>query len=138
MYSVELKCEKCQHLHTKKYENLALHEVLICVKSMEIDLLSCKVLCDKCGAIGPTRIRIKDVFSTVFFEKIITPIPSNFVKSNEMNILGDVINLHKKPCFLCKGLGDIEIEFKAHKTMDLKSIHTEKCPMCLGKGYLDK
>lgn len=138
MYSVELKCEKCQNLHTKKYENLALHEVLICVKSMEIDLLSCKVFCKKCGSIGPMRIRIRDVSCHVFFEKIITPIPSNFVKTNKMNILGDLIKLNKKPCFLCKGLGSIEIEFKAHKITDLKSIHTEKCPMCLGKGYLDK
>lgn len=137
MYTIEIRCEKCQNYHNKKYNNLALHEVLICIKSMEMDLLSCKILCEKCGSVGPARIRIKDVTSAVFFEKIITPIVPH-TKSNTYNVLDKFKKLGKPPCFLCKGIGSIEIEYKAHKTIDLKGIYTEKCPLCLGKGYLKK
>jgi len=137
MYSIELKCEKCQNYHNKKFKNMTLQDVLICVKSVELDLLSCKLFCEKCRMVGPARIRIKDLYNEVFFEKIITPIVPN-VASNTGNILDHFKKMGKPPCFLCKGIGSIEIEHKAHKTIDLKSIHTEKCPICLGKGYLDK
>jgi len=137
MYSIELKCKKCQNRHTKKYDNLAFHEVLICAQNMELDLLSCKILCEKCGATGPTRLRITDVSSEVFFEKIITPIPP-YVKPTTISALQNFKKMGKPPCFLCKGEGSLEIEYKAHKTLDLNGVHIEKCPACLGKGYLEE
>lgn len=137
MYRIELRCEKCQNQHIKKYDNLAFHEVQICAQSMELDLLSCKILCEKCGATGPTRIRITDVYSEVFFEKIITAIPP-YAKPNTISAFENFKKLGKDPCFLCKGDGAIEIVSKAHKYLDLKGINTDKCPQCLGKGYLSK
>jgi hypothetical protein len=42
------------------------------------------------------------------------------------------------PCFLCGGKGTIEVSKKGHTQKDIRSIMTEECPICLGKGYIDE
>ena len=135
MYSAELTCKKCGHkLYIEKSE---LWRIVSIANDLETEIINENVCCNLCQEFGPMHLVIKNIsIGLRIFEKIISPTPNvpKYGKS-PIETLG-IKPTMDNPCIVCCATGQLEIQYKANKKEgNFKSILTEECPMCNGKGY---
>ena len=131
MYIVTYKCLICHYELTRDFPDTEIWDVEFVVNDDELKICSGEMYCPECGQCAPVRIRITDdIICSLLSEKIISPYHySNF------DMWGNGTN---DECFLCNGNGHLQVGKKAHKKEDMLFITPETCPLCEGKGYIDK